>query len=290
MKQPPGDGSAPPVADGKAGSLSIFSGPVDDPPSDWEVVRAIWAIPLDALDAPANKLLCIHINHCGCGRSTSFASNDTLAFEAGMSVRHISRINVDLVHGNDGKPNSASQRGRRLMQGGWLIEHRHGTARSKHAEREFEIGPTTWEWVRRNLAAMAARRQENEVRRKTSQVGQACPTRLDRRVQPHGQACPTRLDRRVQHNSSLNSSNKPTVNSGVRLYSPLEEEKSKQEAVVNPEEAARKNINRWIDVLSKDTPDLDQVETIMSQRIGTTAYDRELIRQEIERRKTKGGG
>ena len=145
------------------GQLSIFNGQVDDPPSDWEIIQAIWAIPATVFSAQANKLLCVHVNHCGCGRSVSVASNETLAFEAGVEIPQVSKTNAMLVHGSEAKPGGSPGRRSRPMEGGWLIEHRHG--RSKFAERHFEIGPTTWEWVRRNLAEMTARREENRARR-----------------------------------------------------------------------------------------------------------------------------
>src|SRR4051794_14668635 len=95
--------------------------------NDFEVLRALWAIPSSALSAAANKLLCVHVNHAACGRSTCTASNEQLAFEAGVTPGRITRLNAELV------------------RGGWLTEVRHG--RSKFAIRHFEIGPKTWEWV-----------------------------------------------------------------------------------------------------------------------------------------------
>jgi hypothetical protein len=93
-----------------------------------DMARAIRAIPGAVLGASLKTLLLAHVDHARSGESTSFASNGTLASEVGLSPRQVSRNNAKLV------------------LGGWLVEDRRGE--SKHAGRDFAIGPTTREWVR----------------------------------------------------------------------------------------------------------------------------------------------
>ncbi len=133
-----------------------------DRPGDWQILRAVWTIPSSVLCGQAKTLLCVHIHHCGFGRSTSFASNETLAFESGVQVAQISRMNAALVHGvkGTGKPNAKAKRKIKPMRGGWLIEVRHakrGKRATKFNERHYKIGPTTVEWINSGLQQFYAR-------------------------------------------------------------------------------------------------------------------------------------
>lgn len=114
--------------------------------NDFDVLRAIWAIPASVLSAAANKLLCVHVNHAACGRSTCTASNETLAFEAGVTSQRITKLNAELV------------------RDGWLVEVRHG--KSKYTERHFEVGPKTAEWVERNISQFSARKEQKRAKKK----------------------------------------------------------------------------------------------------------------------------
>ena len=80
-----------------------------------------------------------------------------------------------------------------------------------------------------------------------------------------------------------------SLNSVVRFFSPPREENSDQPAAVDHDVAARAAANRWIDYFARDTPDLDQIPDIIEQRVKLSAYDRELIRQELQKRKAGGG-
>ncbi len=138
--------------------------------NDWEILRAIWAIPSSVLSGQAKTLLCVHVDHCGFGRSTSFASNETLALESGVQVAQISRMNAALVHGikGTGKPDPKSKRKSRAMRGGWLIEVRlpqPGKRATKFNERYYKIGPTTTEWINRGAQSLYSRRRSKEIDR-----------------------------------------------------------------------------------------------------------------------------
>jgi hypothetical protein len=201
-------------------------------PNDFAILEAIWAIPADALSSAAKLLLCVHVRHAGFGRSKCTAPNDLLAFEAGVKVRQISQMNAKLV------------------EGGWLIETRLGE--SKFTERQFTIGPKTWQWAKQQMAEFRSRREEKRLKRlkrapSTAVLGSApstaalangqcapstgAPGNLALQRHAPSTGAPGNLALQRQHNSSINSPLNANENSSSSARARDDEEAKERETI-----------------------------------------------------------
>ena len=133
-----------PVKEAPSASANGKSRPVCRP--DWKIRIAISAIPAPVLSSAAKLLLLRVADRAGYGRSTCWATNETLAFETGIVIRQVQRL-------LSGRTDSKTD----LISTGWLTSTWKTTRKGGNAHRDLALGPKTLEWIERILPAIDAK-------------------------------------------------------------------------------------------------------------------------------------
>jgi hypothetical protein len=127
-----------PVKEAPSASANGKPRPVCRP--DWKIRIAISAIPAPVLSSAAKLLLLRVADRAGYGRSTCWATNETLAFETGIVIRQVQRL-------LSGRTDSKTD----LISTGWLTSTWKTTRKGGNAHRDLALGPKTLEWIERVL-------------------------------------------------------------------------------------------------------------------------------------------
>jgi len=127
-----------PVKEAPSASANGKPRPVCRP--DWKIRIAISAIPAPMLSSAAKLLLLRVADRAGYGRSTCWATNATLAFEAGIVIRQVQRL-------LSGRTDSKTD----LISTGWLTSTWKTTRKGGDAHRDLALGPKTLEWIEQIL-------------------------------------------------------------------------------------------------------------------------------------------